>query len=89
MYMIKDNFGTAITGTSVKELLKNWIVIEIESIMNTVDETDYMDALMVTSMLYQYELKDDEFKKQFDDLSNIIANYDDTRSSFGTKVMVI
>ena len=89
MYIIKDDFGTVISGKSVKELLKKWIIKEIESIMNTVDENDYMNALMVTSMLYQYELRDDELKKQFDDLSNIIANYDDTRSAFGTKVMVI
>lgn len=89
MYMIKDNFGTAITGNSVKELLRNWIVIEIESIMNTVDETDYMDALMVTSMLYQYELKDNYLLKQFNELSEIIANYNDTRSEFGTKVLFL
>lgn len=89
MYIIKDDFGTVISGISVKELLKKWVIIEIESIMNTVDESDYMNALMVTSMLYQYELKDDNLTKQFNDLANIIANYDDTRSAFGTKVMVI
>ena len=89
MYIIKDDFGIVISGGSVKELLKKWVVREIESIMNTVDESDYMNALMVTSMLYQYELKDDNLTKQFNDLANIIANYDDTRSAFGTKVMVI
>ena len=89
MYIIKDDFGTIISGTSVKELLKKWVIREIESIMDTVDESDYMNALMVTSMLYQYELKDDNLTKQFNDLANIIANYDDTRSAFGTKVMVI
>lgn len=89
MYMIKDDFGTEITGSSVKELLKKWIVREIESIMDTVDETDYMDALMVTSMLYQYELKDDYLLKQFNELSEIIANYNDTRSAFGTKVLFL
>ena len=89
MYIIKDDFGTVISGNSVKELLKKWVTREIESIMNTVDESDYMNALMVTSMLYQYELKDDNLTKQFNDLANIISNYDDTRLAFGTKVMVI
>lgn len=89
MYIIKDDFGTVISGISAKELLKKWVIREIESIMNTVDESDYMNALMVTSMLYQYELKDDNLTKQFNDLANIISNYDDTRLAFGTKVMVI
>ena len=53
--------------------------------MNTVDESDYMNALMVTSMLYQYELKNEEIKKQFDDLTNIISNYDDTVNAYGTR----
>ena len=69
MYIIKDDFGTVISGISVKELLKKWVIREIESIMNTVDESDYMNALMVTSMLYQYELKDDNLTKQFNDLA--------------------
>ena len=89
MYIIKDDFGTVISGISVKELLKKWVIREIESIVNTVDESDYMNALMVTSMLYQYELKDDNLTKQFNDLANIISNYDDARLAFGTKVMVI
>ena len=89
MYMIIDDFGTVIKSEQPKELLKQWIIKEIESIMNTVDESDYMSALMVTSMLYQYELKDNNLTKQFNDLANIIANYDDTKSAFGTKVMVI
>ena len=74
MYMIIDDFGTVVKSEQPKELLKQWIVKEIESIMNTVDENDYMNALMVTSMLYQYELKNDDLKKQFDDLTNIISN---------------
>ena len=84
MYMIIDDFGTVAKNEQPKELLKQWIVKEIESIMNTVDESDYMNALMVTSMLYQYELKNEEIKKQFDDLTNIISNYDDTVNAYGT-----
>ena len=53
MYMIIDDFGTVAKNEQPKELLKQWIIKEIESIMNTVDESDYMNALMVTSMLYQ------------------------------------
>lgn len=85
MYMIIDDFGTVIKSDQPKELLKQWIVKEIESIMDTVDESDYMNALMVTSMLYQYELKNDELKKQFDDLIEIISNYEDTVSAYGTR----
>ena len=85
MYMIIDNFGTVAKNEQPKELLKQWIVKEIESIMNTVDKSDYMNALMVTSMLYQYELKNDEIRKQFDDLINIISNYDDTVNAYGTR----
>lgn len=85
MYMIIDNFGTVAKNEQPKELLKQWIVKEIESIMNTVDESDYMNALMVSSMLYQYELKNEEIKKQFDDLTNIISNYEDTVNAYGTR----
>ena len=85
MYMIIDDFGTVAKNEQPKELLKQWIVKEIESIMNTVDESDYMNALMVTSMLYQYELKNEEIKKQFDDLTNIISNYEDTVHAYGTR----
>ena len=85
MYMIIDNFGTVAKNEQPKELLKQWIVKEIESIMNTVDKSDYMNALMVTSMLYQYELKNEGIKKQFDDLTNIISNYDDTVNAYGTR----
>ena len=85
MYMIIDNFGTVAKNEQPKELLKQWIVKEIESIMNTVDESDYMNALTVTSMLYQYELRNEEIKKQFDDLINIISNYEDTVNAYGTR----
>ena len=85
MYMIIDDFGTVIKSDQPKELLKQWIVKEIKSIMDTVDESDYMNALMVTSMLYQYELKNDELKKQFDDLTEIISNYEDTVNAYGTR----
>ena len=85
MYMIIDDFGTVAKNEQPKELLKQWIVKEIESIMNTVDESDYMNAWMVTSMLYQYELKNEEIKKQFDDLTNIISNYEDTVNAYGTR----
>ena len=85
MYMIIDDFGTIVKSEQPKELLKQWIIKEIESIMNTVDESDYMNALMVTSMLYQYELKNEKIKKQFDDLTNIISNYYDTVNAYGTR----
>ena len=85
MNMIIDDFGTIVKSEQPKELLKKWVIKEIESIMNTVDENDYMNALMVTSMLYQYELKNEEIKKQFDDLTNIISNYEDTVNAYGTR----
>ena len=83
--MIIDDFGTIVKSEQPKELLKKWVIKEIESIMNTVDENDYMNALMVTSMLYQYELKNEEIKKQFDNLTNIISNYEDTVNAYGTR----
>ena len=85
MNMIIDDFGTIVKSEQPKELLKKWVIKEIESIMNTVDENDYMNALMVTSMLYQYELKNEEIKKQFDNLTNIISNYEDTVNAYGTR----
>ena len=85
MNMIIDDFGTIVKSEQPKELLKKWVIKEIESNMNTVDENDYMNALMVTSMLYQYELKNEEIKKQFDDLTNIISNYEDTVNAYGTR----
>ena len=35
MYMIIDDFGTVARSEQPKELLKQWVIKEIESIMNT------------------------------------------------------
>lgn len=87
MYKIIDDYGTMIESETVKSVLKKWIVKEIESIMNTVDENDYHNALMVVSLLYQYELKEFDGQKQFDELARIISDYEDTENAYGTKFL--
>lgn len=87
MYKIIDDYGTVIESETVKSVLKKWIIKEIESIMNTVDENDYHNALMVVSLLYQYELKEFDAQKQFDELARIISDYEDTENAYGTKFL--
>lgn len=87
MYKIIDDYGTVIESETVKSVLKKWIIKEIESIMDTVDENDYHNALMVVSLLYQYELKEFDAQKQFDELARIISDYEDTKIAYGTKFL--
>ena len=87
MFKIIDDYGTVIESETVKSVLKKWIIKEIESIMNTVDENDYHNALMVVSLLYQYELKEFDAQKQFNELVRIISDYEDTKIAYGTKFL--
>ena len=87
MYKIIDDYGTVIESETVKSVLKKWIIKEIESIMDTVDENDYHNALMVVSLLYQYELKEFDAQKQFNELARIISDYEDAKIAYGTKFL--
>ena len=87
-YVISDDLSILSESESVQKVLKDWINKEIQNIRDNIEDDD-IQAEKIIKELQNFKIIDNDILKQFNNICEILKNWEDVRITYGVQLKIL